>query len=220
MKKLYAAILVISALTMGSQLIAGPLNPHPPAPAPAPAPVPVLPALDEHGVLNLSNLGLGDAGIIAIAPHFPANMRELWLDHNNIGSQGAIVIANNLFRSPHLTLIDLDNNHIGAEGLIVLGQLLPAGLEKLYLKENNIGDAEVAALAEHPLPVTLNWLNLENNHIGNAGIVALAHCLRDNPIAILSTIALTGNWFEEDGRQALADANYAEFQGGMWDYHG
>ena len=216
MKKLCTAILTITALTMGSQLLAGPRNPQPPAPAPAP--VPALPVLNEDGVLNLSNLGLGDAGIIAIAPHFPADIRGLWLDENNIGPIGAEAIANNLFRAPDLNDITLRDNHIGVAGVRALVQNLPDGFVFLGLSYNNLGDAGAVALAEHPLPLTLRILNLNGNHIGNAGIIALANGLQQNPIANNSILFLSGNEFGAEGIQALNAAGYEEMGGlGQWE---
>ena len=219
MKKLYTAILTITALTMGSQLLAGPLNPQPPAPAPVPVvvPVPVLPAMDEHGILDLSNLELGDADIIARAPHFPEGMTQLLLMSNNIGHAGAQAIANNLNRAPDLHYISFMDNHIGDAGIIALAQHLPAGLQGLILASNNIHDAGVEALAQQPLPLTLRNLNLADNHIGDAGIIALAHRLQQNPIAHFHILNLDNNEFGADGRQALNAAGYEEMGGvGLW----
>ena len=221
MKKLYAVIIAISALSMGSQLIAGPFNPKPPAPAPAPvvpAPVPELPALDEEGALDLSDRGLGDAGIIAVAPHFPQDMKDLILDNNNIGPIGAEAIANNLFRAQDLNFITLRHNHIGVAGVRALVQNLPDGFVLLGLDDNNLGDAGALALAEHPLPRTLTVLSLDGNHIGNPGIIALAQHLQQNPIENFSTLYLRNNEFGDEGKQALINAGYHEGEGagGIW----
>ena len=218
MKKLYTAILAISTLSMGSQLIAGPENLQPvPAPAPAPAPVvpapapaPVLPALGENGELNLQDLELGDARIIAIAPHFPAGMTRLLLAGNDIGPEGAIAVADNLYRAPGLKVINLSFNHIGLDGVKAIAQHLPPGLERLSLTGCNIGNAEMAGLVEHPFPITMNWIQLENNLIGNDGIIALGHRLQQNPIANGSILWLEGDHFGQEGRRALNDAGYQE----------
>ena len=223
MKKLYTAILTITALTMASQLIAGPFVPDeeplpaPVVPVPAPAPAPVLPALDANGVLDLSDRGLGDAGIIAIAPHFSAEMREIWLNGNDIGPAGAQAIANNLNRAQGLVHIELGGNHIGGEGARALVQQLPNGFETIFLPGNNLGDAEVEALAQLPLPPSLGMLVLSHNNIGNVGIIALAHSLQQNPIANQSVLQFAGNEFGDEGRQALNAAGYEEMGGvGVW----
>ena len=218
MKKLYttiAVVLTLAGISMGSQLLASSQNPQPPAPAPV-VPAPVMPALKELGALYLSGHELGDAGIIARAPHFPAGMRELWLGKNNIGPAGATAVAENLNRAPDLLVIDLDNNHISVDGLRALGQHLPAGLRRLFLKANNIGNAEIAALVEHSLPRKLELLNLQDNNIGDAGIIALAQSLKQNPINNRSMLKLAGNEFGDEGKHALIDAGYHEGEAGWW----
>ena len=183
---------------------------------PAPAPAMVMPAVDKHGILDLSNLELGDAGIIARAPHFPEGMTQLLLKSNNIGSAGAEAIANNLFRAPGLQNILLNDNHIGIEGVRAIVQNLPADFEDLMLSSNNLGDAGVEALVAHPLPPKLETLILSHNNIGDAGIIALAQSLQQHPIANHSMLILAGNEFGDEGEQALRNAGYREGEGSTW----
>ena len=222
MKKLLVIALI--GLTLTSQLNAGPFVPdeEQPLPAPvvpAPAPVPVMPALDDDGVLDLSDLRLGNAGIIAIAPHFPVDMRGLYLLNNNIGPAGAMAIAQNLYRTPNLIFLIIKGNHIGVAGTRAIAQQLSdldGGLQNLDLSNNYMGNAEMIELLSHPLPPNLEALVLSSNHIGDAGIITLANGLQQNPIANNSMLFLADNEFGDDGKQALRNAGYEE-RGEWWE---
>jgi uncharacterized protein (TIGR02996 family) len=137
----------------------------------------------------LRHLKLYDAAsaIVALAasPHL-ARLRELDLEHNDLGDEEALLLAS----SPHLGAVEsllLWSNRIGDAGARALASSpkLPA-LTRLDLSANAIGDAGALALASSPLLARLALLDLQRNRIGDEGARAL----------VASPHAGARTWFE------------------------
>jgi serine/threonine protein kinase len=159
-----------------------PTAPPPPrAPEPTVAPEPIrellrsVEAMPSLWLLDLTNKGIGDEGVKALAalPSL-ANRSTIILSGNNVGDEGAKALA----ASPHvvnLSKLVLWDNHIGDEGVTALAQSPNlAGLNTLDLGKNRVGDEGAIALAESPHMGSLSALILVSNQIGDAGAAALA----------------------------------------------
>ena len=107
----------------------------------------------------------------------------LFLGHNEIGDGGAAMLGAALQAMPRIPFaeLDLDYNQLTAVGV---ASLVPAlrrpwgdgGLHGLWLGENSLGDAGVAALAK-VLPSTLDLLLLDDTNCGDDGLFALVAVL-------------------------------------------
>jgi Leucine-rich repeat (LRR) protein len=142
-------------------------------------------------------------------------LKELRLDHNNLGARGAQIVA----KLPSLESIDLEANRIldvGAEavgahrsiksatltmnGITAKGTKALAAsvsLVELHAYGNKAGDEGAAALAKNP---RLKTLHLGRNEIGNVGATALAGSqslislnLESNQVGDEAAIALAAN---------------------------
>ena len=177
------------AAVLGEQLqsLLKPGNPMEPAPPVPPAPVadplagPVqelirsLEAANSSWLLDLTNKGIGDAGLKALAavPGL-ANRSAIYLSGNNIGDEGLRALV----ASPYVANLDrliLWDNQIGDEGVKALAASSHlAALSTLDLGRNRVGDSGVAALASSPHLANLRALILVSNNIGDEGALALA----------------------------------------------
>ena len=140
--------------------------------------------------LNWSRRNLTDADCHVIADIFRANsaytinplVGMFSLNHNNVGDEGMVAIADALKLSNSLlakcTDVWLNNNSIGDEGVCALADSLKAGampkLHKLYLNDNNIGDEGAGALADaircaSQVLDRLRFVYLGNNKISTKG---------------------------------------------------
>lgn len=104
-------------------------------------------------------------------------MLNLW--HNQLGTAGALAIAENL--SPPLTSLNLENNvHfltgtlIGDEGAVVIAGRLP-GLASLNLVGNGVGDMGAVSVASHL--TNLTKLDLGRTGISPEGLAVLTEGL-------------------------------------------
>lgn len=139
---------------------------------------------------------------------FLTSLRRLVLTDNNLGESAAIRLALVLRNSNMLATLSLCGNHIGDGGAAAVARALAVNrsLKELHLRRNWISDggaSELAwGLAAHP---QLLVLGLEDNYICNGGVAELAHALT-LPTTALHTLRLSGNYIDEKGASALAQA--------------
>ena len=220
MNKIYVWFGAFILLVGGSQVMASAAadDPAPALPARAAPQLLALPELDFDEMLGLVGLNLNAADIIAISKNWPANMKGIVLDGNNLGDEGMRDIASVIPEG--VTHIELTNNNIGSDGVIALAQRLQnqpfIHLYCLNLSNNAIGSPGMITLSPH-LPARLNSLWLNKNNIGDAGVIALLQHLP----TYLQSVWLANNEFAEDGRQALINAGFAESNEirGHWERH-
>jgi serine/threonine protein kinase len=133
-----------------------------------------LPALANRSTIILSGNGIGDEGMKALAEsRHVVNLSKLVVWDNHIGDEGVKALA----ASPNLaglSTLDLGRNRVGDEGAIALANSpFMAGLSALILVSNQIGDAGAAAIAASPHLANLAELKPLNNRISAAGVTAL-----------------------------------------------
>jgi serine/threonine protein kinase len=133
-----------------------------------------LPALANRSTIILSGNGVGDEGAKALAasPHV-VNLSKLVLWDNHVGDAGVKALA----ESPYLAglnTLDLGRNRVGDEGAVALARSpYMSGLSALILVSNQVGDAGAAAIAASPYLANLAELKPLNNRISAAGVTAL-----------------------------------------------
>ena len=122
--------------------------------------------------LNRCALTKGGARTLATDPAFAGLVTLNLADNQDIGNDGARA----LWASSTLGgLRGLDLHSVGAPGLVRALRDPPlAGLARLRIGQNGIGDREAAALAEAPGLGRLTYLDLSGSDIGNDGARALA----------------------------------------------
>jgi uncharacterized protein (TIGR02996 family) len=169
-------------------------------------------SLANLSALDLYKNDLQDEGIAALAASPTLrNLRQLNLRNNWLTVTGATALAG----SPYLTrLVELDLGDTIAlddKALVALAHSSNlAGLRRLVLSGNKIGNKGIAALAESPHVAGLRSLVLHDNRIGGPGAAALAGSphlsglgsleLGNNPIgdrgvaALIASPYLTGLW--------------------------
>ena len=148
-----------------------------------------------------------DAGLPIPLPPIP-ELRELRLEGNAIGPDGAASLARALRRNARLETLTLALNPIGPEGARALAHALRhnRALAVLDLADCAIGDAGAAALgAALRANTALRELRLQGNGIGPAGARALADALRINP-AGLRSVNLRLNRLDAGAATYLMDA--------------
>ena len=193
-----AIILTLTALCLGSQLIAGQLDQEP---APVPVPVVAVPipepeqihvegiflrdiddvaiadlAQNLHDVKDIAIIGnFGDVGLINLSPNLPNNLNSLQLNVNHFGIQGLTALAQNLPRLIALTQLQLSVDNIDDDGAAILAPNLPLSLNIFGITHNNIGDAGLEALSDRIAQMdNLKILILNNNQISDHGASYLA----------------------------------------------
>ena len=121
--------------------------------------------------LNLSFNRIGDDGIEALIESFIRHitgLRSLILDSCEIGTKGAIALADALKYLPSLTMISLEHNRILFEGAKALSEGLQycCNLEVLNLGSNSLGCRSIQVLAVGLIyNKHLRTLIVENNEI-------------------------------------------------------
>jgi Ran GTPase-activating protein (RanGAP) involved in mRNA processing and transport len=147
--------------------------------------VKIFPDLQNLEKLALVGPGnnMNNENVITLANALPSlkNLKELDLNNNLLGIQGAITIANVLHRLPNLQRFTLNNNDIQKEGAIAIINALhdlPNLNKTIDLGQNNIGDGGAVEIAEllKGFP-DLKILNLSRNHIRDNGAIAIANVL-------------------------------------------
>ena len=134
-------------------------------------------------------------------------LTTLDLSYNNIGDEGAKVIADALKGNKTLTTLDLSHNNIEVEGTKALAEALKDNktLTTLNLSHNEIGDEGAKAIAEAlRINTTLTTLNLRISKIGDKGAKDIAEALKENQTLI--SMDLKSNNIGDEGAKALADA--------------
>ena len=159
---------------------------------------------------NFSNGNLRPADTILIVSDLKlmAGVTTLFLGINNIGDEGAKVIAEALKVHAVLTTLRLDNNKIGVEGAKAIAEALKvnAVLTTLSLNYNQIGDEGAKAIAEALKSgmVVVTILNLDSNMIRGEGAIAIAEALKVN--SVLKNLSVANNNIDGEGAQQLATA--------------
>ncbi|KAK3837377.1 MAG: hypothetical protein J3R72DRAFT_476957 [Linnemannia gamsii] len=136
-----------------------------------------------------------------------STITTLYLQKNNIGSNGAQALPEALKTNSTLTTLNLYDSSIGSNGAQALFEALKTNstLTTLYLGFNSIGDNGAQALSEAlKTNSTLTTLNLEINSIGSNGAQALSEALKTN--STLTTLNLYYNSIGDKGAQALSEA--------------
>jgi len=122
--------------------------------------------------LNDNPLGGGVSMLAPLVRH-QDGMRQLGLRNVGLGDAEAAALARALPPGSSLALLDLSDNSLTLQERSPLP--LPAGLQRLLLRGNKIGDAGVAALAAS-LPEAcpdLRELDLGGNALGSVAVAAL-----------------------------------------------
>ena len=118
--------------------------------------------------------------ILASVLIYMPNLRQLRLQKNYIGEEGAMYLANAARGQAltHLKVLDIADNAIETGGMEMLASVLKylSNLIELHISGNRIGDAGVKALSEAIKKKSLSKvyeLFLNNNNIGEEGMQAL-----------------------------------------------
>jgi Leucine Rich repeat len=140
--------------------------------------------------LNVSVNELSAEGIAALDKGLPA-LQRLVLTGNAIGDEGAAALAAwkhvEHLRTLYLSACEL--SAAGVEALLASGRL--AGLEKLTLADNELGDEGAAALARHAGQLShLRYLEVRAASIRDQGAAALASARFPH----LRHLDFRGNW--------------------------
>jgi hypothetical protein len=141
--------------------------------------------------LNVSANELSAEGLAALRDRLP-RLRRLCLTANAIGDDGAALLA----AWPHLAHVDTlylsacELSERGVRALTTSGKL--GALTRLTLAQNDLGDAGIAALAEHAASMPhLRHLELIATQLREAGAAALAAAR----FPAMRRLDLRGNWF-------------------------
>src|SRR5579872_6510313 len=163
---------------------------------------------ENGGICALRNMHLNDENIATLASWLAGypKVHSLDLMGNEIGPEGAKILATLMEQRGNIVSINLDNNHLGDDGVGFLADSLTRNriLKNLDLKNNGvtaIGATGLAnALAKNQ---TLQTLSLSQNNVGDA-------------TTLLAAIVQTRMYFQElrlnqsnvssEGAQALIHA--------------
>jgi len=121
-----------------------------------------------------------------LEPHIESGLTVLKLDHNNIGSRGAINLAKGLSMNSTLTSLSLSYCNIeadGARGLFEIVIYTKSGLKELNIQGNYLrNDGIVELLKGLSISKSLEEVNLSDNQFGESHEVveALKHSFIKN----------------------------------------
>ena len=138
---------------------------------------------EQQLTVDLRNMDLIDAdmGIVAEQAIIKKQCKRLYLQDNNITSNGASIIAAALRKNTTLEALNLSNNHVFDVGVRSLSEAVASNnssLQLLDLSSNDITDLGVRHLAEIlKTNQTLIYLRLSSNKISDQGIQLLANVL-------------------------------------------
>ena len=144
---------------------------------------------------------------VNIPPHILQNMRELNLIHNQLDGSACDLLAKVVPSMSRLEELWLDHNPIGSGGAVeVIKALCGSGVKKLSLTSTGIGVPDCKALCEllNSLNTTLKDLSLAFNTIGEEGVTAVAKMLVENKS--LTWLWLFGCHISGQGASKLAAA--------------
>ena len=133
--------------------------------------------------LDLSGNPLGH-GISELAKHLynVPHLKKLYLDYTQMGEEEVTALTHSLQNVTQLSELDLSNNPLG-HGISELVKHFHnvSHLKELHLRDTQMGEEEVAALAHVLVCVPqLNFLALDKNPLGR-GVSELIKCLRSSP---------------------------------------
>ena len=115
----------------------------------------------------------------------------------------AQVIRNAVEDAP--PIVALTGKLLRDEHMATLGEEAGECCTELQLRNNQIGDVGLAALAKAELPFLEN-ISLSKNRIGDEGATALAQALRDGAWPKIRSIYLGGNKMDGEARAGLKAA--------------
>jgi len=160
--------------------------------------------------LSFARLGWGNDAAKRVAATLPycTHLRDLYLDHNQVGDTGASELAEQLPKcGSSLVRLWLGGNIIGDTGARSLAEAMPKCRRLSYvgLHENCVGDLGLVALANAVKATSASislWLG--ENRAGKAGAVALAEAVESQSLFVL--LDLSKNEVGDEGATALASA--------------
>ena len=134
-------------------------------------------------------------------------LKEIYLNNNNIGAEGAKHVAEALKVSTSLKWINLSGNNIRDKGAKHIADALKVNnsLERIWLLRNNIG-VEGAKYLSGALNVntSLKTFYLNGNNIRDEGAKHVAKAFKVGNL--LKVVYLTNNKIGDEGEQLLRDA--------------
>ena len=143
--------------------------------------------------LNLNDTQMGEEEVTALAHSLKnvTQLSELGLSCNPLG-QGMSELAKHLHNVPYLKMLLLRDTQMGEEEVIALAHSLK-NVTQLYidLSNNPLGHG-INELAKHLHNVPhLKWLHLNDTQMGEEEVTALAHSLKN--VVQLSSLVLSDN---------------------------
>ena len=136
--------------------------------------------------------GLSAVGVRSMVPFLQNanNLKDLYLDENNIRSEGFNIMFRALRDSPIETL---SCDSCGIDSIEIDTNCMPRKLRSLFLSENSISADGCRGLAKllQGGDAALTSLYLRNNQIDDEGVQVLAEALQSN--TSLTTLNLRGN---------------------------
>ncbi|EJK47020.1 hypothetical protein THAOC_34287, partial [Thalassiosira oceanica] len=164
--------------------------------------IPSLAACTGMRSLKLNQcLNLRSNSCAALRGVFPrmATLRILVLHGNSFDDDCTRLLEQGLSGCKQVQSLNLSNNRISDNGLDVLIQRLPASVDALYLKRNDI------TLARHVLLLRFRVLNIEGNRLcpGGTGVIAASLA---NPECRLESLILFSCNIGDEGTATLAES--------------
>ena len=147
---------------------------------------------------------------VNIPPHILQNMRVLHLNSNKLDGSACDLLARAVLSMTSLEELWLDHNPIGSGGAVeLIKALCGSGVKKLSLQNTGIGEPDCEAVCEllktsHSRNTTLIDLCLAFNPIGEEGVTAVARMLVENKS--LTQLWLFGCHISGQGASELAAA--------------
>lgn len=135
--------------------------------------------------LNLSGQAASDFIVLAHAlktSHL--SMDTFYADKNNLHDEEMVALGE-LLSASNIGVLSLNDNHCSNRGAMALAQAAQKSqqIPSLMLRNNNIGDEGLAALARAVDGARISQLDVSNqrNGGGNTGLRAIASALKSNP---------------------------------------
>jgi V8-like Glu-specific endopeptidase len=155
--------------------------------------------------LNLFDNNIGPDGAIVLAKSCFPNLTTLYLSLNNIGFKGAMAISNANF--PNLTQLYISGNDLGPEGATAIANAKFSKITTLDLSWNKIGPEGAEAISKANFK-NLSELNISKNNIGVRGAKAIAK----GKFKELSALYIYKNNIRDKGALALAEAGFEKLK--------
>lgn len=173
--------------------------------------VDVIPQIMNLRTLDIKNNELGSSGARELFEALHLNghdVRYLDVSSNSIGD-AAMASLSTLLSCNSLEVLCLAHNDVGPDGATLMAGGLTANtsLTELAIGYNSMGDSGAAKLApivaRHP---RLGMLDLSSNRIGSSGARALAEGLLAAPESCLAHLNLSCNCISDDGLRFISDS--------------